>query len=52
MIMMMTAASKMKQRPEIDRNSDLRINYITDAIKGIHTIKSCCFEEYATIYVE
>ena len=46
MIMMMTALVKLKKQPEINRHSDLRINYITDAIKGIRTIKSCCFEEY------
>ena len=36
----------MRQQPHINKNSDLRINYVTDAIKGVRTIKTCCFEEY------
>ena len=49
MAMMITAVLKMKQKPHINYNSDLRINYITEAIKGIRTIKSCCFEEYTKV---
>ena len=44
--MMTSATLKMRKQPHINKNSDLRINYVTDAIKGVRTIKSCCFEEY------
>ena len=44
--MLGTAVFKLKKQKDIHDNSDLRINYVTDAIKGIRTIKSCCFEQY------
>ena len=44
--MILASAFKMKQQRKIHEHSDLRINYVTDAIKGIRTIKSCCFEQY------
>ena len=48
MLVEMISSSKCKIRwhKQTLLNSDMRITYISDALKGIRTIKSSCLEEY------